>query len=235
MSDATATGPVEGCDGLEQDDPDDALEAVPRSARSRGWGPGWPDCQTGRLVDRVGPGRGAAQRAPGDRTTRRLAVRADDQPRLSSPVGSVLGLRLPVDPREPHREQPLLGAGRRPQLTGEPDGSLSRHRHARLDAQALDGARVPVGRDVLQPQGRDALRVHGDAGRRGHAGRRARRARPRRSRRRSRRPLVHPRRRSRHPGTRCRRVTTSAGGARPGATTAGWKRTVPTSAPSSSA
>jgi D-alanyl-D-alanine carboxypeptidase/Putative peptidoglycan binding domain len=38
-------GTVEACEGSEYDQ----LEAVVRSAQSRGWGPGWPHCQTDKL------------------------------------------------------------------------------------------------------------------------------------------------------------------------------------------
>src|SRR5215203_2752646 len=34
------------CDGAG----DDALESVPRTAQSRGWGPGWPACQQGQMT-----------------------------------------------------------------------------------------------------------------------------------------------------------------------------------------
>ncbi len=55
--DANAGGDAGGdvddaCDGAG----DEALEAMSTSARSRGWGPGWPGCQTGRLVTVAVPG-----------------------------------------------------------------------------------------------------------------------------------------------------------------------------------
>ena len=155
-------GPPESGPGMCEGARDDALESVPRTAQSRGWGPGWPSCPQGQMTVVTAAGSGSACTATWHRwsagsATGRCAAATGCR------SGQCWGFACRAI-RGGSGAQPL-GAGRRPQLAGQPDGLAPGDRHAAVDAGAVDRARFRLGRRVHRAQGRDALRVRRDAGR----------------------------------------------------------------------
>ena len=129
--DPAPEGSPDTCDGAG----DDALESAPRDARSRRSGSGvaaTPEPGDHHRHRRRRPALGA----PRHRCPCRLPRGRDPATGLHPAHGPVLGVRLPGSARQHHgSQQPLMGARRRSQLPGQPDGPPPRHRHPPVDSE----------------------------------------------------------------------------------------------------